>query len=287
MDSKSKWKILHLLFFSLLTVGCDSGPGVLSMSNDYQALELPVQNVYVAVNDLPSDLKRKNPAISDYLPDDSDQSLMFSGGLNKSNIAYDDGDVKFSLCANSFIIYGNDIYGDKLSETSNRTSTIEIGGCKEFSNDYNSAIKYTEDLIKNFEKLNPHAIRLDNWFNSATSGDLKRFYGITSAGNQTAYSPISSIEAAKRFSQLSEKINKIQLPDDTEFTSYVVLAVFEGKDITFTIGLYTQKEYGGDNLDFAKEHAIRYAVSAAFKRKYYEGSVLNNPIKWNLPINQQ
>lgn len=282
MDSKSKWKILHLLFFSLLTVGCDSGPGVLSMSNDYQELELPVQNVYVAVNDLPSDLKRKNPKIANYLPTDDVDWLLFSSGLDTGNVVYDDGDIKFNVCGNSF-----DIDGYEKSKSPNRVSVVGIRGCHVFSNDYNSAIKYTEDLIKNFEKRNPHAIRLDNWFNSATSEDLKRFYGITSAGDQTAYSPISSIEAAKRFSKLSERINNIQLPDDTEFTSYVVLAVFEGKDITFTIGLYTQKEYGGDNLDFAKEHAIRYAVSAAFERKNYEGSVLNEPIKWSLPNNQK
>jgi hypothetical protein len=276
MDFKSKRKIFLLLAFSLLTFGCDSVQEVQSMSNDYQALELPVQNVYVAVNDLPSDLKRKNPIINKYFPADDVEWLLFSAGLDSGNVIYDDTDIKFNVCANSF-----DIDGYEKSQFPNRVSVIGIRGCHVFSNDYKTAIKYTESLIEDFEKRNPHAIRIDMWLNHASIDDLNRFYGTNSERTRNIFSPITSTEAEMRFSRLAEKINSIKLPDDSEFNSYVVLAVFEGKNTTFTIGIYTQKEYGGDNLDFPKEHAIRYAVSAAFERKNYEGSVFNNPIKWS------
>lgn len=267
---KAKTLTTILLLLGLSSCSNDSG---LSMSAYYQTVDSSGKTFHVGVGDLPSKLVERNPYLAEYGLRD-DQLLRLSLGYRPTHVIYDDGDLRLEYCADRVNADGGIV--DNIVKSSGAKA------CGDFINDYKSAIRLAQSIIKQFEMANPKAKRLNDWYRTTSDAEFERFVGGDANRSWSLFQPVSGEEAEAKFVSLIKRLEKSNQYDDRSVNEHALLGVYEGRYAIFRIGVDAAKGMGGVHLTEAQEKSIRYPVSLGFTKKRYSGSVLAPPVEWDM-----
>lgn len=269
MAGKSKWQdhmiqkakglsgLGHVLIASILLAGCskmETEQVNLTQHNGFIIgdEDEPAPTLVVGVGDRISRLLDRNPFLRNLKIQEHDPLRLPL--LRTTNVVYNDGKWHLDVgCVFTSNLDGDDRFPG--------VETVGLKLCNPSLNDWKSATRRAEELVKRFQAANPDAVDFSHRLRHAKESEWRPIGG--NAWVLPGQRQVMSVnEADIYFAELSRLSQR-----DAELAGMlpgVRMGIFLGEKTIFEVGVAKQAKWGGDNLTESQRNDMHYSVTVVF-----------------------
>jgi len=217
----------------------------------------PEKRLLVGVGDSVTKLVQRNPFLTQMgLSEAQMLRLQLQSALD---LQYDDGDLRFDVgCVNRANVDGS-------TRLPVGAALVGMKLCEEPINDLDAAVKMATEVMHRFERQNPQAKDLRDFYLSATEPELQAIGGkVWRKSDEDLFTLLTPEQAKAKFAREAADGHD-EITSGRWKNSLAIVGIYSGRKTLFEIAVSKTAHFGGDGLTDEQRRTMRYEITMSFR----------------------